>query len=140
MTSAQRVVALLAVALLAGLGAVAILELAEEEPPPSVASAAAPGGGWYQALAASRGQAGEAERTTCGLILTGKSLGVTHPVLPCGARLVLRYGGTTVLTEVIDNQLKSGGRQFELTESLARRMSLDGTQQVGWRFASRPSR
>lgn len=140
MTSAQRVVALLAVALLAGLGAIAILELAEDEPPPSVASAAAPGGGWYQALAASRGQAGEAERTTCGLILTGKSLGVTHPVLPCGARLVVRYGGTTVLTEVIDNQLKSGGRQFELTESLARRMSLDGTQQVGWRFASRPSR
>jgi hypothetical protein len=139
-SSVQRVVALLAVALLAGLGAAALLELAEDDPPPGVASAAAPGGGWYQALAASRGQAGEAERTSCGLILTGKSLGVTHPVLPCGARLVVRYGGTTVLTEVIDNRLKSGGRQFELTESLARRMSLDGTQQVAWRFASRPSR
>jgi hypothetical protein len=136
----QRIVTLMAVALLAGLGALAVLQLADEpesNPPPP--SAAAPGGGWYEALAASRGQAGDAERTTCGLILTGKSLGVTHPVLPCGARLVVRYGDTTVLTEVIDNQLKSGGRQFELTESLARRMGLDGTQQVRWRFASRPS-
>jgi hypothetical protein len=140
MSSGQRIVALLAVALLAGLGALAVLELVDEPTAtPQPASAVAPGGGWYEALAASRGPVGDAERTTCGLILTGKSLGVTHPVLPCGARLVVRYGDSTVLTEVIDNQLKSGGRQFELTEPLARRLSLDGTQQVRWRFASRPS-
>ena len=36
-----------------------------------------------------------------------KSLGVTHPVLPCGAKLLIRFGGQTVLTEVIDNKLKS---------------------------------
>jgi hypothetical protein len=129
----------MAVAVLAALGALAVLQLGEPEATPPPASAAAPGGGWYEALAASRGPAGDAERTTCGLILTGRSLGVSHPVLPCGARLVVRYGDTTVLTEVIDNQLKSGGRQFELTESLARRMGLDGTQQVRWRFASRPN-
>jgi hypothetical protein len=49
---------------------------------------------------------------------------------------LLRYGDTTVLTEVIDNQLKSAGRQFELTEALARQMGLDGAQQIRWRFAA----
>jgi len=100
--------------------------------------AIAPGGGWYSALAASRGPAGDAERTSCGLILTAQSLGVTHPVLPCGAKLLLRFGGQTVLTEVIDNNLKSPGHQFELTEKLARDLGLDGTQGVDWRFAAGP--
>ena len=98
--------------------------------------APAPGGGWYSALAAGRGSAGDAERTSCGLVLTGRSLGVTHPVLPCGAKILLRFGGDTVLTEVIDNRLKSTGRQFELTEALSRRIGLDGTQQVRWRFVT----
>ena len=91
-----------------------------------------------RALAASRGPAGDAERTTCGYILTNNSLGVTHPVLPCGARLLIRFGGQTVLTEVIDNRLKSAGRQFELTEKLAFLLGLDGTQEIDWRFAERP--
>ncbi len=106
---------------------------------PAPVGAIAPGGGWYSALAASRGPAGDAERTSCGLILTGKSYGVTHPVLPCGAKLLLRFGGQTVLTEVIDNKLKSAGRQFELTERLANDLGLDGTQEIDWRFAARPS-
>ena len=66
-------------------------------------------------------------------------LGVTHPVLPCGARLLVRFGGQTVLTEVIDNKLKSAGRQFELTERLAVMLGLDGTQEIDWRFAARPT-
>ena len=52
-------------------------------------------------------------------MLTARSLGVTHPVLPCGAKVLVRYGGDTVLTEVIDNELVSTGRQFELTPALA---------------------
>ena len=83
--------------------------------------------------------AGDAEHTTCGLILTTRSLGVTHPVLPCGAKLLIRFGGQTVLTEVIDNRLKSPGRQFELTDRLAADLGIDGTQEIDWRFAARPS-
>jgi hypothetical protein len=136
-SAGQRIVALAAVALLAGLLALALLEWDEASTAgPAPSTAAAPGGGWYEALAASRGQAGDAERTTCGLVLTGKSLGVTHPVLPCGAKIAVRYGDATAFTEVIDNRLKAGGRQFELTESLARRIGLDGTQQIRWRFAT----
>jgi hypothetical protein len=136
MSLGQRLVALMAVALLVGLGAVALLPSAEQTSAPVPPSAVAPGDGWYRALAASRGPAGDAERTTCGLTLTGKSAGVSHAVLPCGAKLLLRYGDTTVLTEVIDNQLKNAGRQFELTEALARQMGVDGAQQIRWRFAA----
>ena len=138
---AQRLLGLAAVALLGGVVALAVIEQrsggANATPTPT--GAVAPGGGWYSALAASRGQGGDAERTSCGLILTDKSFGVTHPVLPCGAKLLLRFGGQTVLTEVIDNKLKSAGRQFELTERLARDLGLNGTQELDWRFAARPS-
>ena len=62
---------------------------------------------------------------------------MTHPVLPCGAKLLVRYGGETILTEVIDNELVATGRQFELTPALAQLVGLDGTQQVEWRYATR---
>ncbi len=138
---AQRLLVLAGVALLAGLAALAVVEWQNDDAnaTPQPTGAVAPGGGWYSALAASRGPAGDAERTTCGFILTAKSLGVTHPVLPCGARLLVRFGGQTVLTEVIDNKLKSAGRQFELTERLAVMLGLDGTQEIDWRFAARPT-
>jgi hypothetical protein len=131
----ERLVVLAALAFLAAVVAVAVIEQAESDRGVAVPEGAqAPGGGWYQALAATRAT-GDAEQTTCGLVLTGRSFGVTHPVLPCGAKLLLRFGGDTVLTEVIDNRLESSGRQFELTERLSRRIGLDGTQQVQWRFA-----
>lgn len=92
--------------------------------------------GWYVALGAPRPPAGDAEKTSCGLILTARSLGVSHPVLPCGAKLLIKYGDTTVLTEVIDNDLTSSGRQLELTDALAKLIGLDGTQELRWRYAS----
>ena len=95
------------------------------------------GGGWYTALAGSRGAPRDAERTTCALTLTGRSLGVSHPVLPCGAKIYISYGGTEVLTEVIDTKLKQPGRQFELTEALSQQLGIEGTQQIRWRFATR---
>lgn len=125
-------------ALLAGLVAVAVVERRSEEPAAAPQGAIAAGGGWYEALAAPRPPGEDAERTSCGLVLTGRSLGVTHAVLPCGAKLLVRYGGETVLTEVIDNELSSSGRQFELTPALARLVGLDGTQEVEWRYAVRP--
>jgi len=138
---AQRLLALAAVALLGGVTALAVIERQGDDAAatPTPTGAVAPGGGWYSGLAASRGQAGDAERTSCGLILTGNSYGATHPVLPCGAKILIRFGGDTVLTEVIDNKLKSPDRQFELTERLARELGLDGTQEIDWRFAARPA-
>jgi hypothetical protein len=134
----QRSVALAAVALLAALGALALTsssgEAKQVSGPRPVPTA---NGGWYTALAGSRGAPRDAERTTCRQILTGRSLGVSHPVLPCGAKLFIAYGDSEVLTEVIDNRLKKPGRQFELTEALAQRLGIEGTQQIRWRFATR---
>lgn len=108
---------------------------ADNAPAAAPPSAEVPGGGWFQALAGSRGPAGDAERTTCGLVLTDRSLGVSHSVLPCGAKVILVFGRRRVLTEVIDGKLKSSGRQFEVTVALARVLGLDGTQLIRWRFA-----
>jgi hypothetical protein len=138
---AQRLLGLAAVAFLGALIALAVIERRSDNAAaaPAAGGAIAPGGGWYSALAASRGPARDAEKTSCGLILTVRSLGVTHPVLPCGAKVLVRFGGETVLTEVIDNKLKSAGRQFELTDRLAQELGVNGTQEIDWRFARAPN-
>ncbi len=105
---AARLLSLAAAALLAGLVALAVLESRRRTRAPAAQTqgAVAPGG-WYEALAVTRGPAGDAERTTCGLTLTSRSLGVTHPVLPCHTKILVRYGDQTLFTEVIDTKLKS---------------------------------
>jgi hypothetical protein len=135
----QRTVALAALALLAALGALALASKDGEAVRESAGPRPVPtaDGGWYTALAGSRGAPRDAERTTCRQVLTGRSLGVSHPVLPCGAKLFIAYGDSEVLTEVIDSRLKKPGRQFELTEPLAQRLGIEGTQQIRWRFATR---
>jgi hypothetical protein len=133
----QRAVALAAVALLAAVAALALSrETGGDDRTPGEASPVTVAEtGWYTALARSRGAPRDAERTTCRRVLTPRSLGVSHPVLPCGVKLYIAYGGTELLTEVIDGRVKRQGRQFELTEALAQRLGIDGTQQVRWRFA-----
>ena len=136
---AQRLLGLAAVALLAGVIAVAVVERRSRRCQRD-ADADRRGRTRRRLVLGARGiaRAGRRRRAhTCGLILTSKSLGVTHPVLPCGAKLLIRFGGQTVLTEVIDNRLKSAGRQFELTERLAADLGIDGTQEIDWRFAAR---
>jgi len=131
----QRLVILAAVAVLAAVSTLAVIE---HRPPAqgagALTSAPAPAG-WNTAFAGSRGPVGDALRTTCEQVLAAESLGVTHPVLPCGAKVILRRGDTQVLTEVIDNALVEPGRQLEVTEALARMLGIDGTVEIEWRFA-----
>jgi predicted RNA-binding Zn-ribbon protein involved in translation (DUF1610 family) len=132
----QRLIILAAVALLSAISAAAIVEqLDAGEGAAALTSAPAPAG-WNIAFAGSRGATGDAQRTTCGQVLAPESLGVTHPVLPCGAKLILRSGDTQVLTEVIDNALVEPGRQLEVTEELASILGIDGTVELEWRFAT----
>jgi predicted RNA-binding Zn-ribbon protein involved in translation (DUF1610 family) len=129
-------VLLAATALVAAVGAAAAVEqLAADEGGAALTSAPAPAG-WNIAFAGSRGPVGDAQRTTCGQVLAPQSLGVTHPVLPCGAKVILRSGDTQILTEVIDNALAEPGRQLEVTEELARMLRIDGTVELEWRFAT----
>jgi hypothetical protein len=138
-TLEQRLVLLGAVALLGGVLALATVERREQDRVAAgLASAPAPGS-WNIAFAGSRGPAGDAQRTTCGQVLAPASLGVTHPVLPCGTKVVLRNDETQVLTEVIDNVLVEPGRQIEVTEELGRMLELDGTAEIEWRYATEAS-
>jgi predicted RNA-binding Zn-ribbon protein involved in translation (DUF1610 family) len=133
---AQRLVVLAAVALLAAVASVAIVsQRGTNESAAALTSAPAPAG-WNIAFAGSRGPTGDAQRTTCGQVLSPDSLGVTHPVLPCGAKVILRSGSKQVLTEVIDNTLVEPGRQLEVTEKLAQLLGIEGTVELEWRFAT----
>jgi len=127
---------LAAIALLAAVAAMAIVaQRGTDESAAALTSAPAPAG-WNIAFAGSRGATGDAQRTTCGQVLAPQSLGVTHPVLPCGAKIILRSGSEQVLTEVIDNTLVEPGRQLEVTDALAKRLGIDGTVELQWRFAT----
>jgi hypothetical protein len=132
---AQRLLVLGGIALLCAVLALAAVERRTQEDGATLTSAPAPAG-WNTAFAGSRGGTGDAQRTTCGQALAAESLGVTHPVLPCGAKIVLRNGETQVLSEVIDNALVEPGRQLEVTEALARILDLDDTAEIEWRFAT----
>jgi len=131
----QRLVVLAAVALLGAVIALATVERRAQDDRAGLTSAAAPSG-WNTAFAGSRGPTGDAQRTTCGQVLSDGSLGVTHPVLPCGAKVILRNGDTQILTEVIDNTLVEAGRQLEVTQALGRMLDLEETAEIEWRFAT----
>jgi rare lipoprotein A (peptidoglycan hydrolase) len=89
--------------------------------------------GWSRALAGVSPKA--AERTACGWVLQPGTLGVAHPVLPCGAKLFLAYGNQRVLTRVVDHGQVGQGREFDLTPALAKRLGLRGVQAIRWTFA-----
>ena len=132
----QRLVLLAAVAVLAAVSAVAVIDQRTTDLGAAALTSAPAPAGWNTAFAGSRGATGDAQRTTCGQVLAPESLGATHPVLPCGAKIVLRHGDTQVLTEVIDNALVEPGRQLEVTEALAAMLVVDGTVELEWRFAA----
>lgn len=135
----QRLAVLAAVALLGATSALAVVER-RSDPTPAEALAGLRGPVvWTTGFAGSRGPAGDALRTTCGHVLGPDSLGVTHAVLPCGTKLVLRYDGREVLTEVIDNALVEPGRQLEVTEALAALLGIEDTVELEWRFATEES-
>jgi len=135
----QRLVLLAGIALLSAVSAIAVIEQRATDPGAAALTSAPAPAGWNTAFAGSRGATGDAQRTMCGQVLAPESLGATHPVLPCGAKVVLRYGDTQVLTEVIDNALVEPGRQLEMTEALAGLLGVDGTVELEWRFAAESS-
>jgi rare lipoprotein A len=91
--------------------------------------------GSYVALAGSSGPAAFGRRTACGGVIRPETIGVSHPTLPCGARVFITYHGQTVLVQVIDRGPFVPGRQFDLTDALARRLGLRGVQEIHWAYA-----
>jgi hypothetical protein len=127
---AQREAALALVALLAAVVSLAITistRARSRDLPMPVGS--------YFALAGSSGATAFGKHTACGEAIGPTTEGVAHPVLPCGVRVYLTYRGKTVLTQVIDHGPYVPGRQFDLTEALAKRLGLVGVQTIGWSYA-----
>ena len=132
----QRLLGLAGVALVAGVVALAVTRArSDSNARPLPAAAPAPGGGWFEALAVPARPPTRARATACGFRLTTKTLGVAHPVLPCGAQIYVELGNTRVLTRVIG---RGSGTQseFALTQPLADKIGLHSRQQIKWRFAT----
>ena len=126
MTAARRVAWLAAVAVLAL--AIAIAAAHRRHHRSNLPAGAGP---WTTALAAPFTKTG---RTACGVKTTSATVGVGHPVLPCGVRIYIRFGNRTVLTNVIDRGDVPPGRELNLTPRLAELLGVQGTQTVQWRF------
>jgi hypothetical protein len=132
---AQRQAALAGVALLATLGALALGRGAEQAATPAGEEAPPPAGQWEEALAAPY-EAEPGRASACGIDVTPETMGIVHPVLPCGVDLVVGFGDREVRTEVIDRGPGEAGYEFGLTQALARELGVTGTERIRWRFAS----
>jgi rare lipoprotein A (peptidoglycan hydrolase) len=94
-----------------------------------------PVGQWYTALAAPYTPTSRTQKSACGVLIRPDTAGVAHPVLPCGAKIYIEFGGKQVLTQVIDHGHTAPGRTFDVTQALAKVLGLDGSQTIRWRFA-----
>jgi rare lipoprotein A (peptidoglycan hydrolase) len=129
-TLALRAAVLAAIAFLGALIGIGILHSRDGH-----ATALPKAAGWYTAKAASYQATASHRRTACGQLLTSTTIGVAHPVLPCGVKIYIAYRGRQVLTQVIDRGPSVPGREFDLTKPLADKIGLHGTQTIRWGFA-----
>jgi len=91
--------------------------------------------GYYTSRAAPYAPSAGHQRTACGEAFTKTTMGIAHPVLPCGVKIYIRFQGREVLTQVIDRGPNVPGRDFDITKALADRLGLHGTQTIQWRYA-----
>src|SRR5579859_1270921 len=126
----QRAAVIAGIAILVAAIAFAVIEHGDQKK-----SLPQPIGQWYTALAAPYTPTANA-KGACGVVMDAKTLGVAHPVLPCGVKIYIGYKGKDVLTQVVDRGPTGPGREFNLTVALSDLLHLDGTQRIKWRFAS----
>ena len=137
---ALRLLGLVGVAFAAGVVALAVVhDRSDSNAAPALPEPApAPGGGWFEALAVPARPPAKPRATACNFKLTSKTLGVAHPVLPCGAQVYIEFGDKRVLTRVIGRG--TGPRsEFAVTRALADELGLHSKQEIRWRFAAAPS-
>jgi hypothetical protein len=132
----QRTLALAAAALLGGVLALAVSGRSSGGPESAAPRpAVGPAVGW---LAVSAGVAGavrrRGRRSACGWLIVRGTLGIVHPVLPCGAKLFVSYRRTRALTRVVDRGPVPEGRAFDLTPALAKKLGVTGVREVRWAF------
>jgi hypothetical protein len=94
------------------------------------------GAGWTNAVAGvARGYPARGRSSSCGWLLRPGTLGVVHPVLPCGTKVFVELHRKRVYTQVVDRGPVPARDDFDLTAALAERLGLVGTEEVRWAFA-----
>ncbi|HEX5469996.1 MAG TPA: hypothetical protein VFW80_13225 [Gaiellaceae bacterium] len=131
----QRQAALAGAALLAALGVVALVRSTNEAPGATIGSATVSSPRWESAVVGVLGGDRLGTTTACGVALTPETLGVAHPVLPCGVELVLASGGREVRAEVVERGTAGSETRFDVTPALAEELGIDGRRRIRWRFA-----
>lgn len=127
---ARRQAALAGVALVGALGAIALTRIGGDEPEPPPQAVVE----WQEARVGVLAPGDEA--TDCGVTVDQSTVGIAHPVLPCGAKLVLERAGTRAEGEVIASGPVGAGRAFDVTPALAGALGLAGEEVLRWRFAA----
>jgi hypothetical protein len=132
----ERQIALAAFALLTILATLALFERGRGGETTSSLAPPPAAGTWYEAAAGTLGQDFYGRTTTCDVTLTPRTQGVAHPVLPCGARIVVSHDGREVDTRVVDRAVYGSGQGLALTQALADELGVTGVETVRWRFSS----
>ena len=127
---ARRQAGLAGVALVGALGAIALTHMGDGSTEPPARQAVVE---WEAAQVATFPVTDQP--TACGVTLTSSSFGVAHPVLPCGAKLLLDYQGRRAEAEVVERGSVGPGRSFDLTPALAEQLGIAGEATVRWRFS-----
>ena len=129
---AQRGIALAAIALLA---VVVGLAIASRNGSSSGDALPERVGEWYTARAAPMDVELEGTTTACGVRLGSKTLGISDPVIPCGAKIYIGFEDQDVLTQVIGTGPGPGGVRFALTPNLAQTLGIERTATIRWSYA-----
>jgi hypothetical protein len=128
----QRQAALAAAALLATLG---VLALSRDDDGGAELRPTVPAVRWESALVGVLPDRAYERKTSCGSTLDSGTIGVAHPVLPCGVDLVIALGDKQVRAEVVEHRPVGGGREFDLTQALADQLGVTGRRTIQWHFA-----
>jgi hypothetical protein len=125
----QRQAALAGVALLAAVGALALSRDDSGAP----ASSIQPQATWREASVGV--YRGSPRRAECSTTIGPDTMGIVHPVLPCGVKLVVSGGGRTVRTEVVGRGPVGLRHEFDLTQALASALGVLTGGTIRWQFA-----
>lgn len=126
---ARRQAALAGVALVGALGAIALSQIGDDS------EAAAPPNATVEWESATVGVfEPPSQPTTCGVTVTQGTVGIAHPVLPCGAKIVVEYQGRSAQADVVERGPVDAGQAFDLSPALARELGVSAATVVRWRF------
>jgi Lytic transglycolase len=126
---ARRQAALAGVALVGALGAIALSQINDDSdaaPPPTATVA------WESATVGVFEPPDDP--TSCGVTVTQETVGIAHPVLPCGATILVEHQGRSARADVVERGPVDAGRAFDLSPALARELGVSATTVVRWRF------